>query len=239
MYGSSPAASWSESLRPSVPYPSVGLVVTAIHIRTFCDHFNTVFIFEPTGIGLSHTGPVRRECRTWFEGSTLFSFFCPASLPPSILSAFVRFASLPPSSPASLAPPCLGSTHLLLLPTVHSPSSLSIPAVRVEVEKQSALTSFSFHLCTRCLLVTYSVCQPLPRKISNEECPEKLFSFDLSIRRLKPSECVVKLSMVVASLYSPSPRRRSLFTLAKIWLVSPRPCRISFSNTQTPTGTTK
>ena len=53
--------------------------------------------------------------------------------------------------------------------------------------------------------LVHNVCQPLPRKSSCAESPEKLFSLYLSIRRLKPSDYFMNYSMVVAGLYLPSP----------------------------------
>ena len=42
---SAPPASLSAPLRPSVRYPTTGLVVNTMHIRTFCDHINVLHIF--------------------------------------------------------------------------------------------------------------------------------------------------------------------------------------------------
>ena len=42
---SAPSASSSAPLRPSVRYPTTGLVVNTMHIRTFCDHINVLHIF--------------------------------------------------------------------------------------------------------------------------------------------------------------------------------------------------
>ena len=120
--------------------------------------------------------------REYIEGPTLLSSFLrPASFPPSFPSSFVRSASLSPSFLASLPPPCFVSSLLPFLPRVHPPSPLH-PGGSGRVSKQAAGVSFSFNLSMRCPLVSYSVCQPQPRKILYES-PEKQFSLDLCIRR--------------------------------------------------------
>ena len=46
-------ASSNTSLRPSVCYPSISLVVNKVCIRIFCDHLNALYIFDPTCIVLN------------------------------------------------------------------------------------------------------------------------------------------------------------------------------------------
>ena len=46
---SAPPAYLSSPLWPSVRYPSIGLVVNIMHIRTFCDHLNVLHIFGVPG----------------------------------------------------------------------------------------------------------------------------------------------------------------------------------------------
>ena len=49
---SAPLASSSEPIRPTACYPSIGLVVNIVHIRTFCDHINVLHMVDKTSIVL-------------------------------------------------------------------------------------------------------------------------------------------------------------------------------------------
>ena len=61
---SPPPASSSTPLRLSVCYPSISLVVNIMYIRTFCDHLNALYIFDPNCIvlksGWSSTARMQR-----------------------------------------------------------------------------------------------------------------------------------------------------------------------------------
>ena len=130
-----------------------------------------------------------RSCRLpppCFESS-----FLPLPLRPLCGDSSFLPPSLPPSSPA------------------HCPSSICPlnPAALVEF-------IFIWYNCKMHAHLVHNVRQPLPRKSSYEESSEKLSSLDLSIRRLNPSAYLIKLSMVVASLYHPRKGSARLATTA-------------------------
>ena len=101
-------------------------------------------------------------------------FFRLASLPLSFLSSFVLSASLPPSSPASLPPPCLASTHLLVHHTIHPPCPLSIPVDR-DAKQAAPLTSLGFdYVITR---LVHSVSQPRFRKTQTNTLQRNYFHY--------------------------------------------------------------
>ena len=94
--------------------------------------------------------------------------------PPSFLSSFVLSASLPSSSPASLPPTCLASTFSSTpLPILHLP-----PPSRRFGSSCKARGSYVISIWFKDKMLTRlvdSACQPLPRKNSYEEFPEKYF----------------------------------------------------------------
>ena len=188
-----PPASSSTPLRPSVYYPSINLVVNIRFIRRFCDHLS-IYIFSTILLSFwSQAGTLRRECHDSFEGPT-------SSLPSSALPRFL-VPSFPPSSylPRFILPPLPQFLRPASLPPSFSSTPPSIRHVRSPSRRfgSSCKASssyviflwFKYKVPTR---LVHSVCRPLPRKSSNEESPEKLFSLYSSIRRLKPSKYFIK-----------------------------------------------
>ena len=119
------------------------------------------------------------------------------SLPSSALPRFLA-PSLPPSSalPRFLLPslPHFLSHASLPLCFPSSPSILhlsSVPAVRAELQNKQLVGRFYLIEKIPTPLVHW-VCRPQPRKSSYEESPERLFSLDLCIERLKSSKCFIK-----------------------------------------------
>ena len=178
---SAPPASSSASLRPSMPYPRVGLVVNVMTIRSFYGHFNISYIFDRVEIRPELYG-ANAEPRSKGRPSLssplprfLLHFLFRPTCPPSAFLPCLTCSALPRSHPPSLPPRCQSS-----ISPIHPDSSGRVATRR-------ARTSFSLHLGNR-LLASYRVRQPLPRKSSNVKSPEKLCSLDLNIRRLKPSQ---------------------------------------------------
>ena len=134
----------SSTLRPSVCYPSIILVVNIICTRTFCDHLKAPFFWTRLVSFWSQAGFYGPNAAPLSKGQ-------PTLPPPCLASSFLPFL-LRPICLASCFLPCLISStlprfHPPSLPP-HCPSSISPfhPGGLSRVKKQAARTSFSFDL---------------------------------------------------------------------------------------------
>ena len=175
----------------SVYHPSISLVVNIRFVHTFFHPLKLLYICDQNCMVFKSDW----NSTAWMSCLVRRAdplFLCPASLLPSFLPPLLR-----PICLASFFLPCLTSFTVprFYPPSLspHRPSSISPlhPGGSGRDAKQAAPTLVIFYFSIWWPLVSYSVCQPLPRQGSNEESPEKLFLLRSSIRRLKPPDCFV------------------------------------------------